>query len=429
MTAPTNNSPAPPRTVWTPPWGYAEGWLIVIGLLVVTYGLQWFGGGLNPGALSWPVNGIIAFLFSGLLVVAHSFRHRSILIDWLGRIPASICAIAMITLLVLVMGLVLQDDEAAAPWVQRLGLSNMTQSIPFLVSVFFFLTTLGLATLKHIVPRNRKKIGFFLNHLGLYIAVLAGVLGSADVTRLLMELRYSEVVWQATDRHGHIYDMPLAMELLRFEKEEYHPKAAIVETDTHRLAPGATRELFEIDTDVRGSMQYWDVTILTYHALAMPVEDALEGVERRYEPILEMGAGPAAFARAEHIDTGEIREGWITSGSFAFPHELLALDDRHSLAMTVPRASAYRSQVMLYTPYDDAREIRIEVNKPYSVGGWKLYQYSYDDRFGRWSPTSIIECIRDPWLPVVYTGIFMLLAGAVYLIFFGRTKEADHASV
>ena len=176
-------------------------------------------------------------------------------------------------------------------------------------------------------------------------------------------------------------------------------------------------------------MQDWNVTILAHHALAMPVEDAAAGVERRYEPIFEMGAGPAARVRAEHTTTGEVREGWITCGSFAFPHELLALDDVYSLAMTVPRASAYRSQVTLYTPDEEARDIVIEVNSPYSVGGWKLYQYSYDDRFGRWSPTSIIECIRDPWLPVVYTGIFMLLGGAVYLILFGRTKEADHAAV
>lgn len=422
MPTPPNTTRAGRRPVWTPPWGYAEGWLIVAGLLVVSYALQWIGGSIHPRALAWPVNAVIAIGFSVFLILLQVMASRLTVIAWLGRIPASICAIALITLLVLVMGLVLQDDEAAAPWIQRLGLSTMTTSLPFFVAVFFFLTTLGMATLKQVWPLRGRKIGFLLNHLGLYLAVLAGVMGSADVRRLMMELRYDEIEWRATDRMGHVFDMPLAMKLLAFEKEEFPPKAAIVESETHRMAPGMTAELFEIQTGTIAPLAEWEVEILHFLPLSMPVEE-------RFEPVLDMGAGPAARVRATQRDKEIIREGWITCGSFAFPHQLLELDERYSLAMTVPRASAYRSRVLLYTPEHDAKEVVIEVNKPHSVGGWKLYQYSYDDRFGRWSPTSIIEVIRDPWLPVVYTGIFMMLAGAVYLLFKGRTKERNHASV
>ena len=49
-----------------------------------------------------------------------------------------------------------------------------------------------------------------------------------------------------------------------------------------------------------------------------------------------------------------------------------------------------------------------------------MYQLSYDEKFGKWSKLSVIELVRDPWLPVVYTGIFMMIIGAVYLIFKGR---------
>ena len=35
---------------------------------------------------------------------------------------------------------------------------------------------------------------------------------------------------------------------------------------------------------------------------------------------------------------------------------------------------------------------------------------------------SVFELVRDPWLPYVYLGIFMMLAGAVAL-FFGREKD------
>ena len=412
----SNNGRAP---IWVPPWRYAEGWLISLGLLVVGLALQWTGGGLNPGALAWPVNLYVALIFSGLLAAAYLFARDIPFIAWLGRVPATICAITLITFLVLIMGLVLQDDEAAAPWVRRLGLSGMTNSWPFLFAMFFFLAALGMATMKRLVPFKARNIGYLLNHLGLYVAVLAGLMGSADVERLLMELREGEVVWHASDADGHVYEMPLAMELIRFEKEEYHPKAALIETESQRIVPDSALDLFEIHTGITGSLMKWEIEIHRFLPLAMPMGE-------RYEPVMDSGSGPAALVTVTHRETGERREGWITCGSFAFPHRLLELDEDTSLAMTVPRASAYRSQVILYTPGRDAEQIVIEVNSPYAVDGWKLYQYSYDDRFGRWSRTSIIELIRDPWLPAVYTGIFMMMAGAVYLMFKGRKPDAPN---
>ena len=64
--------------------------------------------------------------------------------------------------------------------------------------------------------------------------------------------------------------------------------------------------------------------------------------------------------------------------------------------------------------------LTLEVNKPYKYQGWKLYQLSYDDTMGKWSNLSVIEAVRDPWLPLVYTGILLLLAGAAYLFWIGR---------
>jgi hypothetical protein len=405
--------------IWVPPWRYAEGWLICLGLLIVGFGLQWAGGGLNPGALAWPVNLYVTLIFSGVLLVSFLFARDVPFIAWLGRVPAAICSIALITFLVMIMGFVLQDDEAAAPWIRRLGLSSMTSSWPFLFAMFFFLAALGMATLKRLIPFKGRNVGFLLNHLGLYVAVMGGLMGAPDVERLLMELREGEVVWHATDDDGHVYEMPLAMELIRFEKEEYHPKAALVETETHRMVSDSFLEMFEIHAGTESPLGPWDVEVLRFHALSMPVGE-------RYEPVMDLGSGPAALVRVTHRESGEMQEDWITCGSFAFPHQLLALNDEISLAMTVPRASAYRSQVVLYTPNREAEQIIIEVNKPYAVDGWKLYQYSYDDRFGRWSRTSIIELIRDPWLPVVYTGIFMLLAGSIYLMFKGRKADAPN---
>ena len=60
------------------------------------------------------------------------------------------------------------------------------------------------------------------------------------------------------------------------------------------------------------------------------------------------------------------------------------------------------------------------MNKPVEVDGWKIYQYGYDTRMGAKSQISILELVSDPWLPLVYTGIYMMLAGAVCMFLKGK---------
>ena len=64
----------------------------------------------------------------------------------------------------------------------------------------------------------------------------------------------------------------------------------------------------------------------------------------------------------------------------------------------------------------------VEVNKPLKVKGWKIYQYGYDVRRGPESPYSVFMLVRDPWIPAVYLGIFLMLAGALCLMFFMAPK-------
>ena len=67
-------------------------------------------------------------------------------------------------------------------------------------------------------------------------------------------------------------------------------------------------------------------------------------------------------------------------------------------------------------------EATVDVNKPVEVDGWKIYQYGYDTQMGAMSKTSILELVSDPWLPLVYIGIYMMLAGALCMFVFGRRR-------
>ena len=68
----------------------------------------------------------------------------------------------------------------------------------------------------------------------------------------------------------------------------------------------------------------------------------------------------------------------------------------------------------------------VDVNKPAEVEGWKIYQYSYDTEAGEKSQISIFEIVSDPWLPAVYAGIYMMIAGAVLMFVSGVRKRNNN---
>ena len=75
----------------------------------------------------------------------------------------------------------------------------------------------------------------------------------------------------------------------------------------------------------------------------------------------------------------------------------------------------FASEIQILTKTGKSIGTTIDVNKPYEVDGWKIYQYGYDTQMGAKSQITILELVRDPWLPLVYTGFYMMLAGAVIM--------------
>ena len=90
--------------------------------------------------------------------------------------------------------------------------------------------------------------------------------------------------------------------------------------------------------------------------------------------------------------------------------------------MIEPEPERYYSDIKVYKKGGEIFTDRIEVNKPLTISGWKVYQSSYDKKMGKWSRLSILELVRDPWLPLFYVACIMMILGAVHLIYQGRKK-------
>ena len=122
--------------------------------------------------------------------------------------------------------------------------------------------------------------------------------------------------------------------------------------------------------------------------------------------------------RQQHTITG-----WITCGSYLFPYQSLKLDDGRRLVMPNREPRRFASLVDIYTQDGKNIHTEIEVNKPFTINGWKIYQLSYNEQMGKWSNLSIFELVTDPWMPVVYVGIFMLLFGAIGMFLTASRKK------
>ncbi len=412
------------RQIWSHPWGYPEGFIVATGVVLVGTLLQITVGKLNPDLYSYPINVFIGALFVSALLITHFIFKRTKIIKWLSSVYSTIPVIVILLALSIILGFIPQlpitvgEDMLPADFFSSLGWYQMTTSWSFVLICFYLLTILGLTTLKR---SNRKQswrdIGFYLNHLGLFIAMLGGILGSADLKRLTMTVAEGNIEWRGTTHQGEVIEMSLAIQLDSFIIEEYNPKIVVIDTETGRILPEKRPESYMYEgIGEKTRLAGISLEVIDYLPNAAIFKDSTNS---NFVPMQMDGSTTALKIKATPDGTDHSVEGWINNGSYLFPHNILQIDDTKSIAMPPQEVKKYSSHVTLFTKEGDTKKAVIEVNKPLSVNNWMIYQYSYDDSKGKYSDTSVFELVYDPWLKIVYIGIAMLLAGAIFLFVAG----------
>lgn len=411
--------------MWSKPWSYKEGAMIGAGLLVIGSLLQITVGGIDWSRFAFPVNVVVLAVYIICLATMHLLRKRVYLFGWLSHYSAAVSALLWVVGMTVIMGLIRQVPSGHASG-DILGFSQMISSWPFVLLYFWMVTALGLTILRASFPFKLRRLSFLLNHIGLFIALLTATLGNADMQRLKMTTRMGNAEWRATDDQGHLIELPLAIELKDFTIDEYPPKLMLIDNETGRALPEKSPEHLLLEEEVAtGNLLDWQLTIEQSIPMAASVATA---DTLKFNEFHSMGATYAVYLKAVNRQNGLTREGWVSCGSFLFPYKALRLDSLTSLVMPEREPQRFASEVMVYTKEGTVTEGIIEVNRPMEVDGWKIYQLSYDETKGRWSDVSIFELVRDPWLPFVYTGIIMMMLGAICLFVNAqKRKEEDKA--
>jgi hypothetical protein len=399
------------RNLWENPWGYMESFFIGFGLIITGFFLEVFVASDTAFTLSYPFNLYFLIGYVVALFVLYKWFSSTQLIRWLTKVPASISSIALVTLMVMIMGIIPQVSSENN-FINNLGLNNITSNWAFLLILFQFLTCLGLVSIKRILQFKWSNFGFVLNHLGLFLALIAGVLGTGDLQRLSLDVYENKPSWIASDINNQKVELPFALYLKDFLIDEYNPKLALVDNKTGSIAHNDGKNLYLVE---KGETYY-------FNNFEVKIEDFLPNAIRfgmRYEAVNEIGSPPAAKISVKNIENDSIKTAWISSGSFRYPYESLKMSEDYSVVMTIPEVKKFSSDIDILTKEGERISTILEVNKPFKHKGWKIYQLSYDDKMGKWSNLSVIELVKDPWLPLIYIGIFMMIAGAVFMFWMG----------
>lgn len=388
--------------MWTKPWGYREGLAVGLGLLAVGAMLQ-----LSIGSISWslfaiPVNILFLAFYVLILIALFALRRRVYFVRWLMSWQCALPAIFFAAIATIVYGIT-SDRSTLSAW-------------PFVLLYMWLTTILGLLSLK-----RWRSPAFLLNHLGLFIAISSATLGTADIQKLKMTVRQGEPEWRAVaeDGSGAVVELDVAIKLNHFSIEEYSPKLMVISNETGKTLPIGRPEVMVVDDSVMTGRLLGHVIkverMLPYCAQFIGADTV------NYVPWSYNGATTAAL-----VSVDGRKPEWVCNGSYMFPYRPVRIDKDMSLVMPECEPKRFTSNVDVYTKSGLClKNVNVEVNKPLEADGWKIYQLSYDDTKGRWSDISVFELVRDPWLPFVYLGIFMLLGGALWMFVTAGGKKND----
>lgn len=387
-------------------WGYKRAFLRCVLLFVVGAALQLTLGDFENKFLRYPWGLIFAinYLYLLLLVYMQAAKWK-----WLQQLYdgyASISSLSSLVVLTIIFGLTRQDP-ASEGIVGALGFSRMTSSWIFNIFLFYFITMLGLTVMRDMHHWRQVRWVALLSHAAIFIGLMAAMFGSADKLRVRLNLQLDRMTYVGATDDDEQYELPFALTLREFKMEEYPAKLFLLDTHTE-----TSSKEFVLADEVGAECEIdgWRISVKESLEMAtrMPGSD-------EFRSIHHVGAVPAVRVEATNLASGERYEGWVSCGSHIFEPAYLKLGQRYAVAMPRREARRYLSRVEIMDEQGEQWRENIEVNKPARIGAWRIYQVGYDTQRGRWSTSSVVECVRDGWWYAVQIALWLTIASSVVM--------------
>lgn len=238
------------------------------------------------------------------------------------------------------------------------GLTKMLSFWPFILVYVWMTAILGEVTINQIARFSWRRFPTLVSHVGLFLILTCGTLGSADMLRVKMYCETGQLEWRGLDAFNNVHQLPVAIQLEKFTIDEYPPKLMLIDK-TGRPLPQDKPENLLVDNGMKsGQLLDCKIDILKRIDNAVPVMlskmigkmpegmmgnirmDSL-GQARNKDGYIASDASGSACALLVRVTRGvnangssdsnlikgqkQVVTGWITSGSYLFPYQALRL--------------------------------------------------------------------------------------------------------
>ena len=387
--------------------GYKRAFVFSTIILLAGFILQWTIRLPTP-QISHPYSTLTLLVFSLFVVIFYLGFAKFQIVKFLSSIPFSLAAISCIVALSLIAGIIPQQPTSSF-FINRLGLNRITASWPFAFSLIALLISLGLTVLKRVWPFSLSNIGFLANHFGLWLTIAVATFGSGDLERVRINLIEGEGSSIGHSSNGNYVQLPFFIKLNDFKLEEYLPEITLGDSKSGAALKENNR-LVPLRIGETSKLRDWAVTVLEF------LPDAQKSGDK-YVPALTANAIPAALIAVKNLKTGDTTNGWIAIGGLNTSPEFFTLNSQTVIALVPPRPRKFVSTVSIFTKGSGRIEnIDIEVNRPFHLGDFSLYQVDYNQQQGKWSKESGLEAIYDPWISWIYVGLALLTLGTLHML-------------
>lgn len=192
---------------------------------VITAIIQFAVGNFPFYFFKFPLNLVLVLLWIYGMWVLYKDYHKKRFTQFLMSRSATFVTIAGVIIGSLVIGLFPQlsaiDAEARSGLLARLGVYNFMSSWIFVGILFALLTNLGMVTIKSYFVRKTHKWRFIMNHVGLWLALGGGFIGSSDFQTLRIPVFFDEETSTSYSVEGEKVYLDYDLRLKNFESELY----------------------------------------------------------------------------------------------------------------------------------------------------------------------------------------------------------------
>lgn len=199
--------------------------LLFVLLVLLSVVAQCVFGNFPFAFFAFPLDALLALLWIGGMGYAYKEKRSSRFVRlWLSP-QCTYWTLGWFLAGCLVIGLFpqLSVQEAAekSGLLSRLGCYNFMSSWIFVAGLFGLLTHLGMITLRRCFFAGRNRWRFVLNHAGLWLALFAGFIGSAEEQTLRIPVFRDSSNNEAFTEQGTKVYLPKSLQLTDFVVEHY----------------------------------------------------------------------------------------------------------------------------------------------------------------------------------------------------------------